>query len=65
MQHNKQFYKNLPNFNGYKWAFFDYKKHCFIKGNNQYGFISIYLYDLDIDCINNFKLMLNKNLTRT
>lgn len=64
MKNSKQFYKDLPRVNGFKWSFYDAGLHCFTKGSNRDGFISCYLVDSDIEDKTTFEVMLNRGLSR-
>ena len=64
MQNSKQFYKDLPKHNGYKWFGFHKGFYLFTKHIHGEGWIELKLVQDDIDCPLNFKSMLDKELTR-
>lgn len=65
MLHSKQFYKDLPKHNGFKWFGFDHDDgfHHFSKALAK-GYAHIRLLESDIKDTTNFKIMLEKGLTR-
>ena len=66
MKQSKQFYKNLPQYNGFKWFGFDHDDnfHHFSKRLNK-GYAHIRLLESDIENQANFKTMLEMGLTRS
>jgi len=65
MKNSKQFYKDLPRVNGFKWSFYDDGLHCFTKGSNRGGFISCYLSENDVRELPIFEFMLSYGLSRS
>lgn len=67
MKQSKQFYKDLPKHNGFKWFGFDYDDnfHHFSKEIRGKGFAHIKLLESDIEDQPNFKTMLEMGLTRS
>jgi len=65
MKQSKQFYKELPKHNGFKWFGFDHDDgfHHFSKSLGR-GFAHIKLLESDIADQSNFKLMLEMSLSR-
>ena len=65
MLHSKQFYKDLPKHNGFKWFGFDHDDgfHHFSKSLTK-GYAHIKLLESDIKDTANFKIMLEKGLSR-
>ncbi len=64
MKHSKQFYKDLPKHNGFKWFGFINGKHHFQKHVHGRGWVEIVLLESDLECDKNFKIMCEKELTR-
>jgi len=64
MKHSKAHYKNLPKHNGFKWFGYDNGYHHFSKHIHGKGYAHIKLLESDLECDKNFKLMLDKGLTR-
>lgn len=56
---DKQYYKNVPVVDGFKWSFYDDVKdaHCFIKGSDRTGYIAIYCNDDDIVSGSHLRMM--------
>ena len=65
MKQSKQFYKDLPKHNGFKWFGFDNNLHHFSKEIKGKGFAHLKLLESDIEDQANFKIMLEKGLTRS
>lgn len=61
----KQEYQNLPQHNGFKWAFYDKGFHCFSKGSHRLGFTHCYLLESDIADPVHFEFMLINGLSRS
>lgn len=66
MKNDKQYYKELPKVNGYKWILFDCEEglHYFQKGSNRKGYMVLKLEEGDIEEINSYNFMLENDLTR-
>ena len=65
MKQSKQFYKDLPKHNGFKWFGFDDNFHHFSKDSRGKGFAHLELLESDIEDQANFKIMLEMGLTRS
>lgn len=64
MKHSKDFYRNLPKHNGFKWVGFADGLHMFTKGNARNGYSTIYLEENDIADEKNLEAMLVRGFTR-
>lgn len=65
MKHYKQFYKDLPETNGFNWAFYDNGFHCFTKRvNTKAGTLWASCYLTEKDITENLEFMLSNGLTR-
>ena len=64
MIHSKQFYKDLPKINGYKWVIFDNGLHFFQKETKGGYYKTIRLTEEDISDIDQFRFMLEYDYSR-
>ncbi|UHD87290.1 hypothetical protein [Vibrio phage D4] len=65
MHHDKSFYKQLEQINGYKWAYYDRGLHTFIKGDNRAGYLHLNLSEADIANPAVYRQMLTRDISRT
>lgn len=64
MIHSKQFYKDLPKINEYKWVLFDNGLHFFQKETEGGYYKTIRLTEEDISDIEQFRFMLEYDYSR-